>query len=522
MMTPILSYIFRMSCFETLFTIFCFTSNALYLHSLSRFFGIKYRSIAPKQIDYIYNGITFLSVQLTLDLILPKSYDGLHMPRFGFLVFERPIPELNDNNMNADILFEIIYPVFLCLVKITVALLLYDAFMYFIHRLQHSIPFLYRYTHQLHHGKGDTFGSVASRQDIIDRTVSILLANGCLHAVHANPYERVVFIVLFVALLVDSHVEEYHHHHLNNNSNNNNDNLDHAWRSAWEAVLHHTVLHAPLVLPRVLAVLIRVSRRALAAHPVPGAAALYPVLGTPLVTETLAAVVMAMHRRCVLGALMDSPTAGGDVPWDRLRGVLEEGGGEEKTAVDVVMDTIRERLGVNLSDDDNTDNNNKNKGEEDNTDTTDNIGTERSGTTSSTMLRILLSEDSIIDQCGDVIHAAATTPPMTTSRHHHSSLSSTDALRVYLIDLAAALKSTPPYIALRSAAHPPPILHPDAVSRLLSYPVVRRALYAVPDADLAGLYLTLLRGCNTETERRERHEERREQLGKEIETIITW
>ena len=85
------------------------------------------------------------------------------------------------------------------------ALLLYDAYFYFLHILLHAVPEVYARVHAVHHTHTTLLASFTNRLSVVERLAIILGANECLKLVSAHPLTRLLFIAIFVPLLADSH-----------------------------------------------------------------------------------------------------------------------------------------------------------------------------------------------------------------------------------------------------------------------------------------------------------------------------
>ena len=86
------------------------------------------------------------------------------------------------------------------------ALLIYDVCFGLLHCCLHEVRWLYERVHAIHHSHGPSINAAdTNRLSIVERITIILLANASLLAIGAHPLTRVVFVIPFVGLLVDSH-----------------------------------------------------------------------------------------------------------------------------------------------------------------------------------------------------------------------------------------------------------------------------------------------------------------------------
>ena len=135
---------------------------------------------------------------LFLDAVIPKKYDNvssLEFQRHGrtsWIQVTRAMPE------DAP-------PVLTICFHIVGALVIFDVLFYVVHRTLHENPWLYHHIHRVHHNHHTVHTRVTNQLHFIERSLLLLCANIGLRVMHAHPFTRTIFVMVFVMWLIDNH-----------------------------------------------------------------------------------------------------------------------------------------------------------------------------------------------------------------------------------------------------------------------------------------------------------------------------
>lgn len=89
--------------------------------------------------------------------------------------------------------------------ELVISLFIYDFLFFLSHLALHRIPFLYKHVHESHHSHGEIHARVTNRLDLVERLILVLSANFALNVIGSHVLTRTIFVIIFVALLVENH-----------------------------------------------------------------------------------------------------------------------------------------------------------------------------------------------------------------------------------------------------------------------------------------------------------------------------
>lgn len=86
------------------------------------------------------------------------------------------------------------------------ALLLYDAWFFVVHMAMHRWRWLFVHVHAAHHDHGRRVNwDVTNRLTLAERLFFVLSSNEILKLLRAHPLTRNAYVLLYIALLTDTH-----------------------------------------------------------------------------------------------------------------------------------------------------------------------------------------------------------------------------------------------------------------------------------------------------------------------------
>ena len=196
---------FQSAFFETFFTVFVYSVFMVTFLALSKWkwlcsrYGLHKGEQRDNDMEYtvpklLVSLVEYVVPLAVLDSVFAKGYCGV-----GPTASSASLPVLwRDQAFPVDppSLPQLLYQPLL-------ALLLYDAVFYCVHRFVLHGGF-WR-VHRVHHSHAVLVASYTNRLAMLERLFIVLSANESLKLVCAHPLSRVLYIVIFIFLLVDSH-----------------------------------------------------------------------------------------------------------------------------------------------------------------------------------------------------------------------------------------------------------------------------------------------------------------------------